>query len=266
MGPDSPPTQASLTVDTSPPAPGVFETDPAEFDASGQPVVFMIQGGEQPFGAITIHRAPTTSTSTAAAPDLPEGASVELRVTVHEPDTSTETGDAFFAESGTFVQDTQPPEVVSNRVGLDSASLLHVEVEARDETTAPLGASLWFSVDKGLSWNEVGLQSLSDLFVDEKTRTFVGQAGPFDGGTRGIQYFFMTQDEVFNYNYFGVGRVCDVDGNGAVGRDDIKEIRRSHGIPPSGPNDPRDANGDGLINAEDARLCRLVCTNLHCKS
>src|SRR6185369_15016594 len=50
--------------------------------------------------------------------------------------------------------------------------------------------------------------------------------------------------------------VCDVNGDGAVDRNDINAIfsaRNSKAL----LGDPKDADGDGLITANDARICAL---------
>ena len=56
---------------------------------------------------------------------------------------------------------------------------------------------------------------------------------------------------------------CDVDLNGAINRVDIGLIRAGIGQTPL-PNDPRDANGDGLITMVDVRQCTLQCTRPNC--
>jgi hypothetical protein len=57
---------------------------------------------------------------------------------------------------------------------------------------------------------------------------------------------------------------CDVDGNGIVDRVDIQLIADAHGTTPSGRNDPRDADHDGMITVLDDRACTLDCTYLLC--
>lgn len=53
--------------------------------------------------------------------------------------------------------------------------------------------------------------------------------------------------------------VCDVDGDGDVDRADTSMILRKLNQPASGPNDPMDADGDGIITLKDVKLClRLV--------
>ncbi len=50
---------------------------------------------------------------------------------------------------------------------------------------------------------------------------------------------------------------CDVDENGDIDRTDIGLIFAARGMTASGPNDPRDPNGDGIITVQDARICTL---------
>lgn len=59
---------------------------------------------------------------------------------------------------------------------------------------------------------------------------------------------------------------CDVDGNGIVDREDIQLIADARGTTPSGPNDPRDFDRDGMITAADGRACTLDCTYALCAS
>jgi len=56
---------------------------------------------------------------------------------------------------------------------------------------------------------------------------------------------------------------CDVNGDGKVDSTDIKAIMAGIGKPPVA-GDPRDYNGDGVINIVDVRQCTLQCTNNKC--
>ncbi len=58
--------------------------------------------------------------------------------------------------------------------------------------------------------------------------------------------------------------VCDVNGDGQVDIDDINAIFAARGTPATGPDDPRDVNGDGVISINDGRECVLQCTNPQC--
>lgn len=57
--------------------------------------------------------------------------------------------------------------------------------------------------------------------------------------------------------------VCDVDKDGDVDSVDIGLIRAAIGQTPT-VDDPRDANGDGFITINDARICALKCTRANC--
>ena len=59
---------------------------------------------------------------------------------------------------------------------------------------------------------------------------------------------------------------CDADGNGIVDRVDIQLIADARGTTPSGRNDPRDVDHDGMITVLDDRACTLNCTNTLCAS
>ncbi|GMV47516.1 MAG: hypothetical protein AMXMBFR66_29140 [Pseudomonadota bacterium] len=68
---------------------------------------------------------------------------------------------------------------------------------------------------------------------------------------------------------FGAGQAgaaarCDVNGDGMVDSRDATLIMSALGQNASGPNDPRDANGDGKITVADARSCATVCTYAGC--
>ena len=57
---------------------------------------------------------------------------------------------------------------------------------------------------------------------------------------------------------------CDIDGDGDVDIFDIRAIMARRNLPATGPDDPADADGNGIIDANDARQCTLLCTNLRC--
>ena len=60
-------------------------------------------------------------------------------------------------------------------------------------------------------------------------------------------------------------QVCDVDANGVIDSNDITLIFSATNTPATGPDDPRDADGDGLITVNDASQCVLQCTLPNCE-
>jgi len=181
--------QLSIAV-TGDAAGATFTTTPAAGST------FTIRGMDEPMGTIDV---------TTPAP-LAQGDSSEMVITIHDPDTDSSRGDQLFAQKGFFINDTRPPEVTGRavaRVGPDSVS---AQVTATDATTEPLAASFWYSINGGVTWDVAGMTSSTDLLNDASTRTF-------NGGVRGIsrnqplQYFFLVQDEVFNYTYYGIGTI-----------------------------------------------------------
>jgi len=58
--------------------------------------------------------------------------------------------------------------------------------------------------------------------------------------------------------------LCDVDGDGDIDRADLSLISRSRNQPASGPDDPRDANGDGVITPADVKACIPQCSRPSC--
>ncbi|MDJ0759433.1 MAG: IgGFc-binding protein [Woeseiaceae bacterium] len=57
---------------------------------------------------------------------------------------------------------------------------------------------------------------------------------------------------------------CDIDGNDQIDINDIRAITARRNQPATGPDDPADNDGDGVITVNDARQCVLQCTNSRC--
>ena len=58
--------------------------------------------------------------------------------------------------------------------------------------------------------------------------------------------------------------LCDVDADNDIDHNDIMLIALARNTPAAGPDDPRDADGDGVITVLDARSCVLQCTLPRC--
>ena len=61
-----------------------------------------------------------------------------------------------------------------------------------------------------------------------------------------------------------MGDVCDVDNDQDIDSNDINAIMAARNKPADGPDDPRDANGDGIITVNDGRQCVLQCDLPRC--
>jgi hypothetical protein len=80
--------------------------------------------------------------------------------------------------------------------------------------------------------------------------------------------FFLTglgcSDDLAGGSVSHVGAICDVNGDGKIDINDINLIMEARDTPAGSLNDPRDADRDGTITANDARICVLRCTNARC--
>lgn len=57
---------------------------------------------------------------------------------------------------------------------------------------------------------------------------------------------------------------CDVDKDGDIDQADLALISRARGQRATGPDDPRDSDGDGLITPNDVKVCIPKCTRANC--
>lgn len=105
----------------------------------------------------------------------------------------------------------------------------------------------------------------------------VRRVGPGEGGTWHVEVTGLPMrglaphQEQFEYQLVvavvadaGATRICDENGDGAVDRRDLDAIFAARGTPATGPDDPRDADGDGQITVLDSRRCASFCDRPDC--
>jgi uncharacterized protein (TIGR03382 family) len=106
------------------------------------------------------------------------------------------------------------------------------------------------------------------------------RAGPGEGGTWQIEVTgfaspaYAPHQQAFDYQLVVSAApaaappttlVCDANGDGSVDRRDLDAIFAARGQPATGPDDPRDADDDGVITVLDSRRCALRCTRPDCE-
>ncbi|MDH5576010.1 MAG: hypothetical protein OEY80_11035 [Nitrospirota bacterium] len=103
--------------------------------------------------------------------------------------------------------------------------------------------------------------------IDPATGQFSGRAWSENTGW----ISFRNQSGSVNYGVTtswpgggGPVALCDVNNDLQIDRSDIQLIFAARNTPATGPNDPRDKDGDGTITVLDGRQCVLQCTNPNC--
>ena len=160
--------------------------------------------------------------------------------------------------------------------------LLQVSVEV---DLANSGSYVWSARLIDVQGTEIGFDSRSG-FLNAGTGTIdfyfngrnIGQngiAGPYYvkgllmSGPAGANLVSseVARTQAYNaeaFEGFVVPQKGDIDGDGDVDLDDMNAVLAARNTPASGPNDPRDLDGDGMITALDARQLRLLCSRPNC--
>lgn len=118
------------------------------------------------------------------------------------------------------------------------------EVRTADSLAA-LGGETYAPVGNGTPF------SMQGRYIEVRVRLTAN-----DEGDSPIVYDVTIEDNAGGQG----GQACDVDGDGDIDRLDLSLISRSRNQPATGADDPRDANGDGVITPLDVKLCIPQCT------
>ena len=97
------------------------------------------------------------------------------------------------------------------------------------------------------SYNDTGDPNAAG---DDEIKAFIGQIGSNVVSNTLIKHWVVPVN---------VNR-CDADSDGDVDQTDLVIIRGQNLKPASSVNDPRDGNGDMVINVADVRFCQLRLT------
>ena len=109
------------------------------------------------------------------------------------------------------------------------------------------GSSISFtSTDNPADANEVAFSTIVNLVDGDNAILVVAK----DSSNR-------TANQTHTVTKIAAPLMCDADGDNDVDRSDILEIMAARNTPATGPDDPRDADGDGVITVLDARKCVL---------
>jgi hypothetical protein len=164
-----------------------------------------------------------------------------------------------------------PDPVKFQTVGLSPASATNpagtshtVTAKAESDTGTPVpGATVVFQVISGPNAGKSGQGTTNAQ--GQATFTYTDTSAP-PHGTDSIQAFIGQLGSNVVTKTWQANQVarCDADADGNIDTDDIRIIRMANGQKASSATDPRDGNGDGVINIADQRYCSLRCTLPQC--
>lgn len=113
------------------------------------------------------------------------------------------------------------------------------------DTVAGLQGQTFLDVNNGINFN------LTGRYLEAQVRLTANNQG--DSPT------------VFDVTIASISQAkCDVDLDGDIDKADTALISRARGQQATGPDDPRDADGDGLITPNDVKVCIPLCTRPNC--
>jgi len=150
------------------------------------------------------------------------------------------------------------PFTATNPVGTDHT--VTATAESANDSPIP-GTTIEFEV---ISGPNAGASGSAVTNADgEADFTYTSDGTP---GTDNIQAFIGNLESNIVEKIWEEegGLRCDIDEDGDVDRNDISLITAARNQPASGPDDPRDNDGSGTIDVNDARQCVLLCTLPRC--
>ncbi|WP_405242524.1 Ig-like domain-containing protein [Lentisalinibacter salinarum] len=150
------------------------------------------------------------------------------------------------------------PFTATNPVGTDHT--VTATAESANDSPIP-GTTIEFEVISGPNAGASG--SAVTNGDGEASFTYTSDGTP---GTDNIQAFIGNLESNIVEKIWEEegGLRCDIDEDGDVDRIDIGLITAARNQPASGPDDPRDNDGSGTIDVNDARQCVLLCTLPRC--
>jgi len=161
------------------------------------------------------------------------------------------------------------PNVPPNAsAGADQAAFLGDEVvldgtASNDPDNGPKSVSFswrFVSLPTGSSLTNADItdnDAIESRFTPDVPGSYVVRLDVSDGAASDSDNVLIAAAEMM------VSMVCDADGDGDVDFSDIEAIFRARETPAE-PGDPRDGNGDGIIDLRDVIFCFFTCTNQSC--
>jgi hypothetical protein len=122
-------------------------------------------------------------------------------------------------------------------------------------------------LDHGLASNSLSAQTLfaADWHINADEPVSLDYNTEFKSATQIVNFYSPDAYRSSDHDPLVVSLklVIDLDGDGDVDKNDVQQVTNARGITPT-IYDQRDVNGDGAINALDARALTLQCTRTGC--